>query len=170
MFLNFLIEAIGADPEPLGKRRYVAFKTYSIRDYVEILRWGARLAVPHLPAAEAVRRFGSRVYPNYARTVTGTAIFAMAGRDFGRVVELTPTAYKVSVPPARIHVRELEPQHAIVELRDLWNLPEFHHVGIWEGAMRVCNVVGEIRVDVIGLDAVDFDIHWRDAQSTDTGT
>jgi uncharacterized protein (TIGR02265 family) len=167
MFLQYLIRAIGADPVPhFGPRRYVAFKTYPMRDYVELLRWGAQTAFPQLPEAEAVRRLGRCIYPNYADTVTGTAIFAMAGHDFTRVVELTPTAYKVSVPPARIHVRLLEERHAIVELRDLWNLPEFHQVGIWEGAMQVCRAIGRIDVDVLGPDAVDFEIRWNNAVRT----
>jgi uncharacterized protein (TIGR02265 family) len=165
MFLQFLIEAIGADPAPYfgNRRRYVAFKTYPMREYVELLKWGSQQIFPRVPAAEAVRRFGRKVYPNYAATVTGTAIFAVAGRSFARVVELTPAAYKVSVPSAHINVRELQAGHAVVELRELWNLPDFHQVGIWEGAMRVCNAVGQIRVHVRDLDAVDFDIHWRDA-------
>ena len=167
MFLQFLIEAMGVDPTPhLGeRRRYVAFKTYPMREYIDLLRWGAQLVYPHLPAAEAVRRFGHKVYPNYAATVTGTAIFAIAGQSFARVVELTPAAYRVTVPNSRINVRELQPGHAVVELRGLWNLPEFHQVGIWEGAMQVCNAVGQIRVHVIDLDAVDFDLRWRESGS-----
>jgi uncharacterized protein (TIGR02265 family) len=167
MFLQYLIEAIGADPVPyFGPRRYVAFKTYSMRDYVEILRWGARTKFPQLPEAEAVRRLGRCIYPNYAKTVTGTAIFAVAGRDFKRVVELTPTAYKVSVPPGQINVRLLEERHAVVELRDIWNLPDFHQVGIWEGAMQVCRAMGQIQVNVLGFDAADFDIRWNELSAT----
>lgn len=166
MFLQYLIEAVGHDPAPFfGPRRYVAFKTYSIREYLEILRWGARTAFPYLPQAEAVRRLGRCIYPNYANTVTGLAIFAVAGRDFTRVVELTPAAYKVSVPPGRITVRLLEERHAIVELRDIWNLPDFHQVGIWEGAMQVCRAIGHIQVDVLGFDAVDFDIRWNNVSA-----
>lgn len=167
MFMQFLIEAIGKDPALLfgDRRRYVAFKTYPMREYVELLRWGAQQIYPHLPTAEAVRRLGHQVYPNYAATVTGTAIFAVAGPSFARVVELTPAAYRVTVPNSRVNVRELQPGRAIVELRGLWNLPDFHQVGIWEGAMRVCNTVGEIRVHVIDLDAVDFDLRWRDSSS-----
>jgi uncharacterized protein (TIGR02265 family) len=164
MFVQYLIEAVGADPAPyFGPRRYVGFKTYSMREYVEVLRWGARTAFPQLPQAEAVRRLGRCIYPNYANTVTGTAIFAVAGRDFKRVVELTPAAYRVSVPSSQINVRMLEDRHAIVELRDLWNLPDFHQVGIWEGAMQVCRAVGRIQVKVLGFDAVDFEIRWNDA-------
>jgi len=163
MFCQFLIEAIGSDPPAhLVKSRFVAFKNYAMRDYVKLLVWGGGQAFPRLPLAEAVRRLGRCIYPNYAKTMTGTAIFAVAGHNFQRVVELCPTAYKVAISNGTVSLRSLEDHHAVVEFRGVWNLPEFHQIGIFEGAMDVCSARGEIGVDVHGLDSVDLDVRWTD--------
>lgn len=163
MFCQFLIEAIGTEPpKHVVAGRYVAFKNYAMRDYVKLLVWGAGHAFPRLPLAEAVRRLGRCIYPNYANTMTGTAIFAAAGHNFRRVLELCPTAYKVAVSGGTVSLRAIEEHHAIVEFRGIWNFPEFHQIGIFEGAMDVCSARGDIAVDVHGLDSVDLDVRWTD--------
>jgi uncharacterized protein (TIGR02265 family) len=161
MFMQFVLA--GAPPEVAQRyasRRYVAFKSYPMREYVEILGHVCE-ASPHIAAAECVRRLGWTVYPNYANTITGTAIFAVAGKSFARVVELASTAYRITLPPASVNVVSMDKRHALVQLREVWNLPEFHHVGIWEGAMRVCDTDGSIKVDAVAPGRVDFDVHWH---------
>ncbi|MET0390553.1 MAG: DUF2378 family protein [Polyangiales bacterium] len=161
MFLQLLIDSMGREyKEKLEPRRYVAFKNYPMREYVELLARATQV-VRTESAAMCVRRLGRGVYPAYEHTITGTAIFAMAGRDFGRVIEAAPTAYKVGLAPAIIRVRRLEARHAEVELREVYNLPDLHQVGIWEGAMAVCGVSGQIKTHVVDYGAVDFDVTWR---------
>lgn len=161
MFLQLLMDAMAQDGKGRSEaRRYVAFKNYPMREYVDLLAMAAERMKP-LPAAETVRRLGRGVYPAYEQTITGTAIFAIAGHDFARVIEAAPTAYKVGLAPAIIRVRSLVPGHAQVELREVYNLPDLHQVGIWEGAMRVCHVTGQIKTQVIDPCSVDFDVRWR---------
>lgn len=164
MFLQLLVEAIG--PTHMAKRiarRYSAFKNYPLRDYVELLAFAAEHMRKKVPA-DCVRRLGWRVYPNYAKTITGTAIFAVAGHDFRRTIEVSPTAYQVSLEPARVIIKNIQPQFAQVELRDVYNLPEFHQVGIWEGAMQTCGVQGHIKTEVVDFGAVNFEIRWQEAR------
>ena len=161
MFVQLLVDAIG--PTNMAKRpakRYYAFKNYPLREYVELLGFAAEHMRKKAPA-DCVRRLGWRVYPNYAKTITGTAIFAVAGHDFYRMIELAPTAYQVSLQPAEVHISTLEPQYALVQLRNLYNVPEFHQVGIWEGAMQTCGVQGQIKTEVIDYGAVNFEIRWQ---------
>jgi uncharacterized protein (TIGR02265 family) len=163
MFFQFLIQAMGAGApaEAIG-RRYVAFKNYPVREYVELIRLGCASRPVRVSPAEYVRRLGRSVYPNYAKTLTGTAIFAVAGHSYRRVVELCPAAYRVGMEPGTITVRSISDGHAVVELRELYNLPDLHQVGIWEGAMDVCNVKGEIKVNTIDFGSVDFELDWRE--------
>jgi len=162
MFLQFLVESLGARAaEQLQVPRYIAFKSYPMRDYVSLLARGSRIVFPGVAPAEAVRRLGRVVYPNYARTMTGTAVFAVAGRDFRRIVELCPRAYQIGMTPGDVKVRSISDGHAFVELREIWNLPEFHQVGVWEGAMEVCGVTGTIATHRLRHGAVDFDVRWR---------
>ena len=112
---------------------------------------------------------GRAVYPNYAKTITGTAIFAAAGRSYRRVLELCPAAYRVSVENAQVTIRSITDGSAIIELRELWNLPDLHQVGIFEGAMQVCGVRGKIRVRMIDFGAADLEIAWQEAGNAATG-
>jgi uncharacterized protein (TIGR02265 family) len=160
MFIQFLLASTA--PEVQAKyaaRRYIAFKSYSMREYVEIMK-DACEAMPRQSHAQCLRKLGFGVYPNYAKTITGTAIFAVAGRSFQRMIEVSPAAYRIGLPPATVTVQTLGDRHARVELRECWNVPEFHQVGIWEGAMQVCGVQGEIQTEALGFGAVDFDISW----------
>lgn len=163
MFLQLLVDAIG--PTHMAKRpmrRYSAFKNYLLREYVELLAF----AVEHMrkkAPADCVRRLGWRVYPAYAKTITGTAIFAVAGYDFRRIIELCPTAYHVGLEPAEVRVRNIQPQYALVELRNMYNIPDFHQVGVWEGAMQTCGVEGHIKTEVIDFGSVNFELRWQDS-------
>lgn len=162
MFLQLLVQSL--EPEGAAKaaaRRYVAFKNYPMREYIELLALSCSATSSRVSPAERVRRLGWKVYPNYATTLTGMAIFAVAGHDFRRVVELCPMAYRVASEEAKVTIRTLEEGHAVVELRNLWNLPDFHQVGIFEGAMRVCDVRGTVRVSTFSFGDVDFDVSWR---------
>lgn len=161
MFFQFLIDSL----EPrvaaqLEVPRFIAFKSYPLRDYVTLLARACRVAHPTLPVAEAVRRLGRQVYPSYASTMTGTAVFAIAGRNFRRIVELCPRAYEIGMTPGSVQVKTLADGYALVELRDIWNLPEFHQVGVWEGGMEVCGVSGTVETRVHSPGAVDFEVRW----------
>lgn len=166
MFLQLLVEGMGRDAPPqLRVRRYIAFKKYPLREYVEVLAHACADPKSRLTSAQRVRALGRAVYPSYASTITGTAIFAAAGRNYRRVLELCPAAYAVAVEPSRVSVRSISDGHAVIELRELWNLPDLHQVGIFEGAMQVCGARGTIRVHQIDFGAADLEITWQDAAS-----
>jgi uncharacterized protein (TIGR02265 family) len=161
MFFQFLIDAIGPEiSERLGGRRYVAFKNYPVREYVETLAQASKLVERQTPPAQYLRDLGKTLYPKYANTVSGTAIFAVAGRNYRRVVELCPTAYRVTTEPSTVNIVSISDSHALCELRNVWSLPEVHHVGIWEGAMLVCGVTGRVRVQPHDFGSVDFEVTW----------
>ena len=165
MFLQVLWDALTLELNGrLRARRYVAFKNYPMREYVELLGFASEQARATRPA-DYMRRLGRLIYPNYVKTISGSAIFAVAGHDFGRVIEASPTAYKVGLSPASIVIRRIEHNHAQVELRNVFNLPDFHQVGIWEGAMKVCGVSGTIKTHVIDFGATDFDVYWQEHDS-----
>jgi uncharacterized protein (TIGR02265 family) len=160
MFFQYLLEAMGPGSPRPEVRRYVAFKNYPMREYVQLLAAAYKRAFPRLPATEGVRRLGHQIYGRYAATITGTAIFAMTGHSFSRVAEAAPAAYRIVISPGRVSVRDVSDRHARVEFRDVWNLPDILHVGIWEGAMQACGATGTIEMQVHSLCSVDLDIEW----------
>ena len=162
MFLQLLMQGLGSEAlAAVRDRRYIAFKNYSMRDYVELLALACADPDSRVAPAQRVRELGRAVYPNYARSITGTAIFAAAGHSFRRVLELCPAAYRVAVVPAQVTVRSITDDHAVIELRELWNLPDLHQVGIFEGAMQVCGARGSIRVKPIDFGSADFEVRWE---------
>jgi len=164
LFLQVIADGVTRGPK--AKARYTAFKTYPMREYLELLAAGAQ-EDRSVSSAESVRRMGWRVYSSYADTITGTAIFAIAGRDFRRVIEVAPSSYKVALTPGSVRVRSIENYQAEVELRDIYNLPDLHQVGIWEGAMQACGVTGHIRTRILDFGAVDFHVSWEPRASAE---
>ncbi|MDB4986145.1 MAG: hypothetical protein JWN04_1323 [Myxococcaceae bacterium] len=161
MFLQLLVQSLA--PELAARhetRRYVAFKNYPMREYIELLALGCASSSARKPPAERVRELGFMVYPNYAATMTGMAIFAVAGHDFRRVLELCPAAYRIATEDATVTIRSIEDGHALIELRNLWNLPDLHQVGIFEGAMKVCRAVGKVGVRAYTFGDADLEISW----------
>ena len=162
MFFQFVLDAIGASAAAsLKTGRHLAFKHYPMREFVELVMLACAKATPDLPLRQAVRQLGHNVYPSFAATMVGTAIFAVAGRSFASIAELAPRAYGVSLDPGRVQVVSLSSNHVRVALRDMWMLADCFQIGIWEGALRFCSVVGEIKVHTLAIDAVDFDITWQ---------
>jgi uncharacterized protein (TIGR02265 family) len=164
MFLQLLLEGItGEAALAVRGRRYVSFKSYPMRDYIELLSISCTKSVRGLAHAECVRRLGRTVYPKYASTITGTAIFAAAGHNFRRMLELCPAAYRISTPSAAVSILSIEDGRARIALRNLWNLPDFHQVDIIEGAMDVCGAVGTISIERHSFCDVDLDVRWQGA-------
>jgi uncharacterized protein (TIGR02265 family) len=161
MFLPALIQSLGPDaPPPMRARRYVPFKNYPIREYVELMAQCCHRPTLGIAPAERVRRLGHGIYRSYASTITGTAIFAAAGGSFRRVLELCPSAFHLAASHCKVTVRELGEGRGVLELRRLWLVPDLHGVGIVEGALEVCNARGQVRVQKLGLADVDLEITW----------
>lgn len=159
MFLQMLIQNMGADaPATVRSRRYLPFKSYPMREYVGLLAVSCERS--GVAPAERVRRLGHGVYPGYAATITGTAIFAAAGRSMRRVIDLSPAAFRVAAPECEVTVRELVEGHGVLQLRRLWNLPDLHIVGVVEGALQVCKSPGQVRVNKLGFGDADLEVTW----------
>jgi len=170
MFLQLLVQGLGDEASArVSDRRYIAFKNYPLREYVQLLALACGDKNSRLPAAQRVRQMGRSVYPNYAKTITGTAIFAAAGRNYRRVLELCPAAYRVAVEHSQVTIRSIAEGRALVELRELWNLPDLHQVGIFEGAMQVCGARGKILVRQIDYGAADLEITWQEGAGAKAG-
>lgn len=167
MFLQMMQANLPAESMAGGRvRPYVAFSTYPMREYVALLASLCTRSRPGLSSAECVRRLGRTLYPNYAKTITGTAIFAVAGGNFRRVLELCPAAYRIATPTATVAIDECSAGTARVSMRGMYALADTHQVGIFEGAMEACGVEGTVLVqrhDDPG--DTDFELSWHGAAS-----
>jgi len=161
MFMNFVLDferEHGGSPYP--RRQYIPFKSYPVSDYCALVDEVATYSLPHLTMAEARRQIGLHIYPAFAETMVGTALFAVAGHDFQRVLTLGSRAYEVSVDPCMVEVSQPRPGQAFVRLRDIWSYVDTLHLGIWQGAMKRCGVRGQIEVHSLSRCDADFSIYW----------
>lgn len=160
MFFQQIADALG-DRLPDGvSDRYTAFGNYPLRGYMELLAEAARVLHPQQTVREGLRRLGQQVYPMFASTMVGSAIFAVAGHDFGKVASLASKAYGVSISPGRLSTIQVAPAHLRVQMIDIWSFPASFQYGVFEGAMEQCGVTGRIRVAQHSPSAADFDIQW----------
>jgi uncharacterized protein (TIGR02265 family) len=162
MFIDALVRVARAHtPDAFREARYVAFMTYPLQEFMRVIVRTAELVHGDLPIREAVRRLGRLAYPTLFDTMVGKAIFTVAGRDWPSALKLAAKAYAVSLDPGKAEVIELSPGRAVVGLRQIWNFPDCYQVGVFEGAMDVFRVRGEIQVRAHSLADVDFLITWN---------
>lgn len=163
MFIQDLLDIAADAGQPTQKKRYIAFKTYPVREYVRLIAETSARLTPNLPLREACRQLGKTVYPAFEKTMVGSAIFAFAGRRFDRVAHMAAKAYGVALTDSDVRTKTVSPGHIRAELRSIHALPDCFQVGVWEGAMDVCGVEGIVDVAVHSHCDVDFDVHWGEA-------
>lgn len=162
MFFQGLVDFAKTKPgAPLGRDRYLAFKAYPLREYIELLARLAAAAFPDSTLREGLRRLGHRAYPNLMASTFGKVLFSVAANDFGEAVKLVGQVYRVVASPGRVHVAQLEPGLARLELRHMWTFADAYQVGVFEGGMKAFRREGEVLVRVAGVSEVDLLLRWR---------
>lgn len=162
MFFQGLVDfARSKTGQAVGRERYLAFKTYPLREYVSLLAAVAGVAFPDLPLREGLRRLGHRAYPNLMASTFGRVLFSVAANDFSEALRLVGRVYRMIANPGRVHVAQLAPGFALLELRQMWTFADAYQVGVFEGGMRSYRREGEIEVRVQGPSEVDLRLRWR---------
>jgi len=161
----FLSEALRLAPRLVKsatqQTRYVPFSLYPVQDYMRLLLRIAAARSPSKSAGTALLELGFGVYSQFASSIAGTAIFAIAQLDFRRVCELSPKAYGVTLKPGGTEVVHAGPNDAVVRLVHVWAYPDIFHTGIWLGAMEACGASGTIEVKRCLPSSVELHVHWK---------
>jgi uncharacterized protein (TIGR02265 family) len=161
MFLQAVVDtAKNFGVEELTRQDYTSFKDYPLREFIDLAVSAVPRIYPGLPLREGLRRLGQQVYPMFANTMIGTAIFSVAARSWPQTMRLATRAYAVSIKPGSASVTHEEPGRGIVEFRSVWSFPDSYQVGIFEGAMQLLGVRGDIRVRVHSPCDADLLITW----------
>jgi uncharacterized protein (TIGR02265 family) len=162
MFFQGLVDFVRSKTgKTVGRERYLAFKTYPLREYIALLATLASAAFPDVPAREGLRRLGHRAYPNLMSSTFGRVLFSVAANDFGEALRLVGRVYRMVANPGRVLVARLEPGLALLELRHMWTFADAYQVGVFEGGMRTYRREGEVEVRVKSLSEVDLWLRWR---------
>lgn len=139
MFFEYVLDAYTRAGKPKPRRSYQGFRHYPVRDYLELMLQTAEDVAPEIPLARTLHDIGFVVYPNLAASMVGKAIFAVAGRDYLKVVRLAAKAYEMATSRGDVQLHESREGFVHAELRGVYDyLP--YTVGIWSGGMEVCSV------------------------------
>jgi len=142
------------------ERRYVAFRSYSLRDYLEFSYETAVAVFPRVSAREALRRLGWQAYPTFANTMVGKVVFGVLGKDVERIFMAAPRAYELSIKPGHAEVHRLAPAHFRVFLSDIYNFVDSYQIGVVEGALRHLELSPEVQILSISPTEALLDVRW----------
>ena len=143
-----------------GRGRYLAFRDYPFREWIEILAEAAELAYPAVPPLEGIRAIGRRAYPLFKESVAGAVIVALAGRTIAGTLKHLPRALRVAQNLGHIDIAELQEGRAVLELRELYDFPGAYYVGVVEGILEGFGADGEVRVRGVTLGDADLLVTW----------
>jgi uncharacterized protein (TIGR02265 family) len=161
MFISSFLDSLdrGGFPRPTDAR-FVSFKDYPLRQFMELMLVAIGTAWPTMSPRAGLRRLGQSAYPTLAASVVGRVLFSVAGLNFGTALQLTEKAYKVSLNPGSAKLVNLVGKTATLEFRDIWNFADCYQVGVMEGAMVAYRVKGEVTAQKLRRPC-DVDLHLR---------
>lgn len=126
------------------------------RPYNQAMVRAAEDLFPDSTLAAGLSELGRGMYPHFASTMIGKAIFSIAGKDLPTIGRLAPRAYAVS--NERGTVEAVHTRAGLVHARyiDVWDPIPFT-CGIWLGGLELCSIPAEsLEIDIRG--PVDYDI------------
>lgn len=144
----------------LDQEKVPAFKDYPLHGYMELLLDGAVTLYPRDTVQQGLRQLGQHGVSTFARSIVGGVIMGTVGRSWELALKWVSRGYEVSLNPGKAVVAEMTANRAVVQLRNVWNFGETYHVGMIEGLMQWCGIVGTVTADVISPCDVDLKVEW----------
>lgn len=160
MFLQSVRERLADTGDAGPIERYIAFKDYPVRDFMQLCVACSEGIYPTLPLRQGLRCLRQDVFETLLDTLVGRVIFGVAGRSWAAALNLTSKGYNVSFGQGRAEVTSLGERSAIVALRRIYNFPESYQVGVLEGAMRYYGIAGQIRLRSWAWGDTDILLEW----------
>jgi len=161
---GMFLEQLAHSARKLGvpcETRYVPFRDYPLRDFMQLQAEYARALYPRLPARDAFRRVGWEAFSTLISSVAGRVLYSFAsGGGVQGALRLAPQAYKQTLTHCSVTVRLCTPHQVVLEYRDVWNFADCYHVGVVEGACRAFGAEPRVRARVLSRCDVDLLIRW----------
>jgi len=143
-------------------KRYFSFKDYPLRDLMRMTVDSVAVIYPDISPKEGLVRIGRHAYPTLASKTIDKVSFSVAGRSWGRTLNLCQKAWEVSIRPGTVHLAELTDTSARFELRQIWNFTDTYQVGIFEGMMESFGMRGSVHAEPKGRRSdADIVLNWK---------
>ncbi|MGE0790919.1 MAG: DUF2378 family protein [Sandaracinaceae bacterium] len=162
MFLEAMVSAAkqAGVTLPSARDAYLGFRSYPLREHCALLIELARGLYPNETLRQGLRRLG--------RGAAGTMLGSTLGRvtvgaadDAVEVIRQMARTYPLLAQPGHIEVVSARPGRVVVALHDIHFFQDCHHVGVYEGALRVAKV-DDPRVLIRPRgDALELACDWR---------
>jgi uncharacterized protein (TIGR02265 family) len=145
-------------------QRWLGFKDYPVRQYLEVLAQAAVRVHPQRPARETLRTLGRGVYGSFSQSLFGKVVLGGlgSGRDGARTgLRWVTHVYKLTSNHAQATFTESSDRVTSIHLSSVWSFPDAYHVGIFEGVAQAFG--GEVAVDVAtqGLSEATLTFTWH---------
>lgn len=144
----------------LDSTRYIPFRGYPLRLWLDHLARSARFAYPNLPVREGLRQLGRSMFPTFYASMVGKVIFSVAGGDLHRSLELYPKLWSVISDHASAEVAELTSRRVVIRQRNVWDFTDSFQIGSLEGGFSVFGQRASVRIATLSPCDADFEITW----------
>jgi uncharacterized protein (TIGR02265 family) len=146
--------------EGVPQRRWVIFKQYPLRDFIQLVVNVAGAVHASLPLAEGLRRLGWIAYPAFSATLAGKVVLYALGNRLENVLESAPRAYGLVLPESDVRVT-LGNRVCRMEMRAVYNFVDTYQFGVLEGTIREHGFRPKLSVKQLANPAdADFELRW----------
>jgi uncharacterized protein (TIGR02265 family) len=139
-----------------GQASYVSFKDYPLTEHIQVLVACAMAGYPDEPLRAGLRYLGRDAFTTFLSSLAGRVLFSVAGRDFDAALGLVARSYVIAGPVGTATLVQRTRDAAVIHLKDIYNLPDAYHVGVFEAAMEYFRKDGEVLVKVRSASDVEL--------------
>lgn len=161
MFIQPVVnEAKRAQRGTLNTRdRYVPFQFYPLREHARLLAETAALVFPKLSMRQALRKLGRGAPHAFLNSRLGRVVL-QPGLDVFEIVMGFAKGYELCLSPGRASVEQRAERVLDVTLEDLHYYLDSHHVGAFEGTLRMANLQGHVQIHRISAAQAVLRLEW----------
>ena len=128
----------------LKKKRYFAFRDYSLVDNLRLAVAVASHVYPDLSPGEGLRRLGQSAVDVVMKSQIGRAVFGLLLHDLEPILLRGPKAYKLLLGVGDVTVEKVSESLYRFHARNLPAFLETYQVGVIEGVLRHCGAQGRV--------------------------
>jgi uncharacterized protein (TIGR02265 family) len=139
--------------------RYVPFQFYPLREHARLLVDTCAAMFPKLPLRQALRKLGRGAPTAFLASRLGRVVM-QSGEGLMEVVNGLAKGYELSLSPGRATVSETTGRSVDVTLEDVYYFLDSHHVGAFEGALKVSGIKGRVQVHRISAAQGVLRLSW----------
>ena len=144
---------------PTARDRYVDFRAYPLREHATLLVEAARAYFPDEPLRRGLLKLGRGGPRTLLKSTVGRVVLGSVEGPLDALGAMAKS-YALHTKPATVEVEPLSQRRALVRMRSVYYFVDSHHVGVFEGVLRLANAEGRVRVQSLGPWDADLLCEW----------